>query len=40
MALLMICQVHGQQHGIDAPITLYADSVPLRNILDRIEDQT
>lgn len=36
---LIICQVIGQENGIDVPITLHADSIPLREILDAIEDQ-
>jgi len=40
LVLLLICQLNGQQKGIDTPITLNADSIPLRNILDQIEDQT
>ncbi len=37
---LIFCQVHGQEKGIDAPITLQADSIPLREILDAIEAQS
>ena len=36
----IFCQVHGQEKGIDAPITLQADSIPLREILDAIEAQS
>ena len=37
---LMICQLSGQGKGIDALITLHADSIPLREVLDLIEVQS
>ncbi|MFO7669887.1 MAG: TonB-dependent receptor [Bacteroidales bacterium] len=37
---MITCQAQGQQTGMDAPITLHADSIPLREILDRLEEQT
>ncbi len=37
---LIVCQLNGRQTGIDTPISLHADSVPLREILNSIEEQT
>ncbi len=37
---LIFCQVFGRQTGIDTPLSLQADSVPLREILSSIEKQT
>ena len=36
----IFCSTSGQQSGINAPITLHADSVPCREVLDLIEVQT
>ncbi|MCP4312161.1 MAG: TonB-dependent receptor [Bacteroidetes bacterium] len=36
----MICPARGQASGIDTPVTVHADSLSLRDILDRIENQS
>lgn len=40
MMQFVICQLNGQQSGIDTPITLHSDSIALRQVLDDLEEQT
>ena len=40
MMQFVICQLYGQQSGIDTPITLHSDSLSLQAILDQMEEQT
>ncbi len=38
--LVILCPAMGQQPGIDTPISLHADELPLREVLDQLEEQT